>query len=134
MSIKKSSDIAESNEAASVGIKAVLILSDLWGLSEVEMAKMLSVSRATLCRLRESVQMGERVNLSEESLYRLSYILGIRKGVEMYYPRSRWNSYMRAPNRKLNGRSALDLMTSGQMDDLKELRAYLDLARQSPYL
>ena len=67
--------------------------------------------------------------LPYETLGRLSFILGIFKTLQILLPgRSAADAWIKRPNSAplFKGRSALDLMLSGQEDDLRLIRSNLD--------
>ena len=67
--------------------------------------------------------------IGEETILRISYVLGIFKAINILLPDSRIaDEWVERPNkaRIFGGRSALDRMTDGDIEDLKIVRQYLD--------
>lgn len=98
-----------------------------WKLSQDEQCQLLGISsRSTLHGWKKKVESGAPVQLSHDTLERLSLLMGIRKGVEILEERRDWDDYMRRPNRAFGGRSALQRMLAGNVSDLLDVRRYLD--------
>lgn len=116
-------------ELARAGFKATLKLAELWDINQTQVCKLLGTSRSSLNRWKKNVEAGKALDVSPDTLDRLSYIMGIRKSVELLYPKHRHNSYMHAPNRQFGGQSALERMTTGKMEDLIDVWRYLDNGR-----
>lgn len=126
----KSLDAHKAGSLGRVGLKAFFKLSELWKLKQEDQLVLLgNPSRSTLNTWRRKAQANENVKLPMDTVERLSLILGIRKGVEVIYPKERWNDYMRAPNRQFNGHSLLDVMLEGRVGSLYTARRFLDAAR-----
>lgn len=71
-------------------------------------------------------------NISQDTLERISYILGIYKALQILFPSSKASSeWLRQENAApiLNSQSALDRMLGGSVSDLYLLRRYLDAQR-----
>jgi len=99
-----------------------------WQLSTAEQLQLLAVPRATYYQWRN----GRIPALDRDKLTRLSYLLGIYKALQILFPTAeRAARWIRAPNDAplFNGRSALDRMLAGQMNDLHVVRQYLDAQR-----
>lgn len=72
------------------------------------------------------------VSLPLDTLERISYILGIYKGLQILLPDPEAaDAWVRKPNNApiFYGRSALDVMTSGHVADLFRVRQYIDAMR-----
>jgi hypothetical protein len=83
-------------------------------------------SRATL----QSWKRGAVAAISKDALERISYVLGIYKGLHILLPRTA-DDWVRKPNNAslFGGRSALDRMASGNVADLYLVRQYVDAQR-----
>ncbi|NNM78582.1 DUF2384 domain-containing protein [Sphingomonas sp. ID1715] len=107
-------------------LKAFFNLARIWELSPAEQRRLLGgPSPATLRRWRR----GEVQRISPETLERISFLLGIYRAITTLIPYpARAAAWMRAPNHAplFGGRSALDVLMSGRLDDLQALRRYLD--------
>jgi uncharacterized protein (DUF2384 family) len=70
--------------------------------------------------------------LTPDALERISYVLGIFKALEILFPETHIaDGWVKRPNTALpfNGRSPLDHMRHGKMQNLIEVRDYLDFHR-----
>lgn len=102
-------------------------ISDAWGLKENEQMRLLGLdSRSTF----QSWKRGAVAAIPKDALERISYVLGIYKGLQILLPRTA-DDWVRKPNAApvFNGRSALDRMTSGNVADLYVVRQYVDAQR-----
>ena len=129
LSADQSSQDFEQN-LGRVGLSLFFALAEEWSLSQAEQLTLLGLgSRTTLKNYRERVAQGENVKLPVDTLERLSLIAGIRKAVELLYPETRWNDFMRAANSVFGGVSVLTWMLGGKVGHLYDVRRYLDAQR-----
>jgi len=123
-------DSEKRSNLGKVGLKLFFSLSERWELTQDQQLKLLGLSsRSTLHGYKKKVRNNEPVKLDVDALERLSLIAGIRKAVEVLYPKQRWDSYMNTPNREFGGASAKDMMLQGSMKSLYIVREYLDASR-----
>ncbi len=118
----------ETGHLAGPGLRAFFRIAGDWRLSNDEQATLLSVSKATLARWKG----GSAPALSVDQLDRLSYILGIYKALQILLPNpAAADGWVRRANDAalFGGKSALDRMLSGRMEDLLLVRRYLDAQR-----
>lgn len=102
-------------------------IAEKWKLSEIEQLRILGLdSRSTL----HSWKQGRVSAISKDALERISYILGIYKGLHILLPQSA-DEWVRKPNAAsvFAGRPAIDRMTSGNVADLFVTRKYVDAMR-----
>lgn len=108
------------------GVRGFFRLAEEWQLSEAEQIILLGLPPDfELDRWRR----GDIVAANDETLERISHLLGIYKAIHTLLPvLDRANQWMRAPNSApiFGGRSALDRMLRGSIADLRSVRAYLD--------
>lgn len=65
--------------------------------------------------------------LTPDTLIRISYILGIYKGLGKLLPtRQQSNKWVHRPNDAFNGLSAIEYMSEGTVTRLKKVREYID--------
>lgn len=98
-----------------------------WGLKEQEQMRLLGLdSRSTF----QSWKRGGVAALPKDALERISYVLGIYKGLHILVPQTA-DAWMRKPNKSpvFGGRSALERMMSGNVADLYAVRQYIDAQR-----
>ena len=102
-------------------------IADAWGLKEQEQMRLLGLdSRSTL----QSWKRGAVAAIPKDALERISYVMGIYKGLKVLLPKSA-NDWVRKPNGSpvFAGRSALERMASGNVADLYVVRQYIDAQR-----
>jgi hypothetical protein len=102
-------------------------IAEAWGLRESEQMRLLGLdSRSTF----QSWKRGAVASIPKDALERISYVLGIYKGLHILLPQSA-DEWVRKPNLApiFGGRSALERMASGNVADLYEVRRYIDAQR-----
>lgn len=102
-------------------------IADAWGLKEAEQMRILGLdSRSTF----QSWKRGAVSAITKDALERISYVMGIYKGLNVLLPKSA-NEWVRKPNKSpvFAGRSALERMASGNVADLYVVRQYIDAQR-----
>lgn len=115
-----------------VGLRQAFAIAEAWELSQVALGSLLGTVPRNLQRWRQQVEAGEGLNLSADTVERLSYLLGIWKALGILLPtpanRLLWlrNANGDAP---FNGQAPLDRLLAGQVADLYVVRHYLDGAR-----
>ena len=120
---------ANPKEVSGPALRTAFRILAAWGLSNKEQIKLLgSPPKSTFYRWKQ----GESVVLSQDTLERLSYILGIYSALQVLLPRAdAADAWIKKPNAAplFGGRSALARMLSGQVADLYVVRQYLDAQR-----
>lgn len=118
-----------SREISPAAVRLFLRLADAWRLTVDQRCALLGgISRPTY----HNWQKGRVGALSRDQLERISLVLGIRKGLRLLFAdeasAERWFT---SPNDDVpfGGRSPLERMTAGGMDDLYAVRRYLDAWR-----
>ena len=115
--------------AGGAGLRAFANIAEAWGLTVAEQLKLLGIaSRSTFFKWRRE----REPRLPQDTLERLSYLLGIYKSLQILLPDPRAaDEWIRRPNAAplFGGRSALDRMLSGQVADLYVVRQFLDAER-----
>ena len=102
-------------------------ITEAWGLKESEQMRLLGLdNRSTF----QSWKRGAVAAIPRDALERISYVLGIYKGLQILLPRTA-DEWVRKPNGNpiFGGGSALDRMTSGNVADLYVVRQYIDAQR-----
>lgn len=119
-------------DASSVALKAALNIAARWQLTDAQLATLLGeVPLPTLRRWKRQLKQAGRVRteLTRDQLDRVSYLLGIYKALHILFPDAgQADGWVKRPNRApgFDGRSALDVMLQGGMDDLQNVRRHLD--------
>lgn len=112
-----------------VALKGFFGICREWDCTQEEMMQLLGgVSRSTLAKYETL----PHVTLSQDTLERISYILGIYKSLRAMYPTAeRANRRVRLETSEppFLGASALDFMARGSMKHLAETRRYFDAKR-----
>ena len=106
---------------AMVALKGAFNIFEIWRLNPEEMRELLGKpDEKTFMDWRNRSVW----SLPEDTLMRISYVLGIYKALRILYPTEQQAAeWPRKPNRAFQGRSALDVMLAG---DLAGVRRYLD--------
>lgn len=102
-------------------------IADAWGLKEQEQMRILGLdSRSTF----QSWKRGAVAAIPKDALERISYVMGIYKGLQILLPKTA-NDWVRKPNKAsiFGGGPAVDRMTSGNVADLYVVRQYIDAQR-----
>jgi len=110
-----------------VALKAFFNLAGEWGLSVEEQLTLLGrPGKRTLYRWKA----GDVAGLPNDTLERISVLLGVYKALEILLPvAARAQAWVRRPNEAFGGRSALEVMLGGKVDDLYQVRRHLDAWR-----
>lgn len=112
-----------------VALKGFFGICREWGCTQEEMMLLLGgVPQSTLAQY----QTLPHVKLSQDTLERISYILGIYESLRVMYPTAeRANRRVRLETSEppFLGASALDFMAQGSMKHLMETRRYFDAKR-----
>ncbi|MBY6013593.1 MbcA/ParS/Xre antitoxin family protein [Qipengyuania gaetbuli] len=114
------------NGNARGALDAVFKIARAWGLSEHEEAVILGQPDHEALRAWKD---GKGPEIDKETVLRMSYVLGIFRAINTLLPiPERADAWIRKPNKApiFDGRSALDRMTDGAIEDLKIVRQYLD--------
>ena len=112
-----------------VGLKLFFRMSKKWKVKQEDQLKLLDVySRATLANWKRKIEEGDSVPLSKDKLYRLSLFAGIKKAIELLYPKEVWDSIVNEPSQEL-GMSMIDYMLQGNIEDIQKIRNFLDSRR-----
>jgi hypothetical protein len=110
-----------------VALKTFFRLAAEWDLSADEQLVLLGrPGRSTYYRWRSQAPAA----LSVDTLERISLLLGIYKALQILFPTpERATGWLRRPNDAFGGRTALEVMLGGRMDDLYQVRRHLDAWR-----
>jgi hypothetical protein len=120
---------SDFSSAGGAGLRAFVKIAEAWGLTVAEQLKLLGIaSRSTFFKWRREPDP----RLPQDTLERLSYLLGIYKSLQILLPDPKSaDEWVRRPNTAppFGGGSALERMLSGQVADLYVVRQYLDSER-----
>lgn len=110
-------------------------ITDEWGLSSREQMILLgNPAKTTFYRMKDFAdgKSARPVRLSQDTLERISYLMGIYKAINILLPTHRRAAeWIKLPNTAglFGGQSALDKMLQGRVSDLCDVRRYLDAER-----
>jgi len=107
--------------------RAFFRIMEAWDVGDAEARVLLGApSRSTFYNYKR----GEGGALSADTMERISYVLGIYKGLKLLFPNPQQaDGWMRKPNAAFGGRSALERALAGKVVDLASVRTYLDAVR-----
>jgi hypothetical protein len=115
---------------SAVALRGFFSIARLWQLKTDEQMKLLGQPpRSTFFKWKKG---DGNVKLSQDTLERISYILGIYKALQILLPDTQAaDEWVRKPNDAplFGGGSALQRMLSGNVSDLYQVRRYLDAQR-----
>lgn len=102
-------------------------IAEAWNLQEQEQMRLLGLDRRSTF---QSWKRGAVATIPKDALERISYVLGIYKGLHILLPKTA-DQWVRKKNTAgiFGGRSALDRMISGNVADLYVVRQYVDAQR-----
>ena len=113
-----------SAESAEIALKTFFNIMKEWNVNEAKQRILLGApDEFTFERWRR----GNVTTLTSEVLERISYVLGIYKNLGILLSeRAQANIWINKPNEAFGGSTALGFMLLGQMENLREVRHYLD--------
>ena len=112
----------------SVALKAFFGITQKWKLTSEHERILLGTPKATFYRWKHQLDGA----LSQDTLERISYILGIYKALRILLPtEKKANDWVHKPNQAplFSGNTALDKLLKGRVIDLADVRRYLDAER-----
>lgn len=114
-----------SSELGAAGMRTFFRIAEEWRLSDGEQAAIMNLGADQL----RSARTAEGAWMKDDTLERLSHVFGIFRAINTLLPNaSRAAQWMRATNHApiFNGRSAVQLISSGRIEDLSLVRRYLE--------
>ena len=116
----------DTERLEAVGLKSFGRVMDVWKVRNADAAALLGVSGRTWSRAKT----GEGVRLTADSLDRISAVVGVYKGLHLYFSNALADSWVRLENEgpPFKGRTPLAYMTGG-LPNLLATRAYVDALR-----
>lgn len=119
---------AKTVSKSAVALKAFFGITQKWELNSEQERILLGIPKATYYRWKQQ----KDGTLSQDTLERISYILGIYKALRILLPTEKAaNDWIHKPNLAplFSGHSALEKLMKGQVIDLADVRRYLDAER-----
>jgi len=117
-----------SKAMAEAGLTAFFSIAEDWGLTTDQQRTLLGEPKKTsFFKWKKDKQ----VELSQDTLERLSYIIGIYKAVHLLFSTNTALEWMKNRNKEplFLGLSPLEFMLKGRVVNLSDVRRYLDWAR-----
>lgn len=114
-------------DSASPGpLAAFFALADVWKLStDQQIALLGSPARSTYFKWKKE---GGALSVDQED--RVSHLLSIFKALQVLFPDPvRADAWMARPHRFFGGRSALEVMLGGKLEDIVRVRDFVDAQR-----
>ena len=122
-------DSATRRRLSPAAVEAVVRLAEIWRLSSVEACALLgNVSERTWFRMKQGHWSGA---LSQDSLTRVSLLVGLFKGLRLLFSRPLADDWVGLPNKgpRYRGRRPLDEMISGGIPAMLDVRRQIDALR-----
>ena len=101
---------------------------DKWELRDEDGMKLLAAPKSTYYRWKQDPS---RSRLGQDTLERISYVLGIYKAINILLPNTSADTWVHRPNDAptFGGQPPIELMTAGHVADLYRVRQWLDAQR-----
>jgi hypothetical protein len=122
-------DVSTRQRLTPAAVAGVVQLSEIWRLTSTEACALLGdVSERTWFRMKKDEWPGA---LSQDSLTRVSAIVGIFKGLRLLFSEPLSDEWIRLPNKGplYGGRRPLDVMIEGGIPKMLEVRRHIDALR-----
>ncbi|MCF3935060.1 MbcA/ParS/Xre antitoxin family protein [Acuticoccus sp. M5D2P5] len=118
----------QNADVRAVALKAFGRIADDWSLTVKEAAALADMSESTWKRARRPGFAGD---LTRDQLLRLSALIGLYKGLELYFSSPIAESWVKRPNRgpEFDGRRPIDAMIEGGLPKILRVRTYIDALR-----
>lgn len=117
----------DRKDLTGAALRTFFRIAEAWNLKEAEQMKLLGLdSRSTF----QTWKRGGVASIPKDALERISYVMGIYKGLKILLPCTA-DAWIRKPNAAplFAGRPAIERMTSGNVADLFVVRQYVDAQR-----
>lgn len=117
----------ERKDLSGPALRTFFRIADAWSLSENDQMHLLGLDKRSTF---QSWKRGAVATIPKDALERISYILGIYKGLQILLPKTS-REWVHKPNQSplFGGKSALERMVSGNVADLYVVRQYIDAQR-----
>lgn len=129
---------ANRRRLSAPALRTFLNIADLWGLHEREQIQILgNPPRSTFYNWAKQVRQHQDIILEAETLMRISAVLGIHQGLSpLFADELDAIAWLRQAHvaTVFGGRSPMELIVSGQQDNLMTVRRFIDAARMGLYL
>ncbi|HCV01129.1 MAG: DUF2384 domain-containing protein [Planctomycetes bacterium] len=118
---------SSDSKKAKVALSVFFNIMDAWRVKAKDQITLLgSPSESTYYKWKK----GNVSSLSPDTLERISYVMGIYKGLGILFPtREQADAWPNKSNRDFNGLTAMEYMLKGSMINLWDVRRYIDAQR-----
>lgn len=127
MQVASTASQPDRKDLTGPALRTFFRIADAWSLKEQEQMRILGLdSRSTF----QSWKRGAVAAIPKDALERISYVMGIYKGLQILLPKTA-HEWVHKPNKAsvFGGRPAIDRMISGNVADLYVVRQYIDAQR-----
>jgi hypothetical protein len=110
-------------------VRGMVRLAEIWHLGSAEVCALMGdISERTWFRMKKGAWAG---SLSQDTLTRLSALVGIFKGLRLLFSEPLSDEWVRLPNKGplYRGRRPLDVMIEGGIPAMLEVRRHIDALR-----
>ena len=122
-------DRQSQRNVAATGLKTVLAISDRWQCTPEQIQRILQISKAAYYKYRNDPHCA---SLTQDQIERISYLLNIHSCLRLLFdnPQNLYG-FMALPNHNayFNGKSPLEVISSGQFAALYETFKHIDALR-----
>jgi hypothetical protein len=128
-SVPNLSDASTRGRLTPSAVEGMVRLAEIWRLTGSEVCALLGeVSERTWFRMKKGAWSG---TLSQDTLTRISALLGIFKGLRLLFSEPLSDEWVRLPNKGAlySGRRPLDAMIEGGIPKMLEVRRHIDALR-----
>lgn len=123
-------EIIKRSRLSGPGLRAFCKIADLWDMNEGQKIVALGdPDRATYCEWMMRAQTGEALTLSQDTLMRISAVLGIHKALKyLFSDHAQALAWLNSPHRgtAFQCTSPLHLVVHGEQDGMMAVRRYLE--------
>ncbi|MBO7928084.1 DUF2384 domain-containing protein [Pseudoalteromonas sp. K222D] len=122
--IDTSNEIIPFDKKKNIILRTFFNIMDSWYISPTNQVSLLGFECIEdLIELKQPTM----TSLTPDTLIRISYILGIYKGLgELFPTREQSDTWIHRPNQAFNGISAIEYMSQGTEVHLQKVREYID--------
>lgn len=126
MSDAHQADHFRSHRPEATDLAAFFALADVWALTTEQQITLLgSPSRSTYFKWKK-----DKGVVSGDTEERISHLIATYKALQILFPEAlRADAWLRRANRFFQGRSALEVMLGGRLQDIIRVREYVDAQR-----
>lgn len=119
---------ADRDAMARIGLRAFTRVAEAWRLPNGAAAALIDVSDRTWTRMKNGAWSGA---LSQDKLMRLSALIGLYKGLHLYFSDALADQWVTMPNKGplFGGRAPIDVMKDAGLPAIIDVRNYIDALR-----